>query len=147
KGSGNNTDDGNTGSRNTGGSGGGGNTPQAPSVPQVKADDTKNILVGMDTTMEYSVDGGGWQTYDPANPPSLPGNHTVQVRTKATDSIPAGEATTLRFTAKGTAGNELDDVPKTGDNRTPLSFYLALALMSLTVLGICRPNRRKRSSV
>lgn len=127
--------------------GGGSYTPQAPSAPKISANDTRNILVGMDTSMEYSVDGGSWRTYDPDNLPDLSGNHTVRVRLKAQGGTPAGEATTLRFTDKGTAGNELDDVPKTGAERTPLSVYLALALMSLTVLGICLPNRRKQSSI
>ncbi|KEQ21783.1 hypothetical protein ET33_33625 [Paenibacillus tyrfis] len=39
--------------------------------------------------------------------------------------------------------NELDDVPQTGDNSTSLFFYMALALISLIMIGFCLPNRKK----
>ncbi|WP_268626195.1 DUF7601 domain-containing protein [Paenibacillus alvei] len=43
--------------------------------------------------------------------------------------------------------NELDDVPQTGDNSTSPIFYMALALMSLIVIGFCLPNRKKEKYI
>jgi len=77
-------------------------TPDAPEAPNVTADDTRNVIVGADETMEYSTDGGLTYTpYDPAHPPVFAGNVTVLVRVKAneTTGAPAGAAKTLTFTA------------------------------------------------
>ncbi|GAA0351300.1 DUF7601 domain-containing protein [Bacillus horti] len=43
--------------------------------------------------------------------------------------------------------NELDNVPKTGDNSTSPIFYLALALMSLIVIGFCLLTSKKRKHI
>ncbi|MFC3803947.1 S-layer homology domain-containing protein [Cohnella sp. GCM10012308] len=69
-----------------------------PAAPDVSADDASNVIVGLDTTMEYSVDGGAYVRYDGTNMPQLSGEHTVLVRVAASGSVPAGPATTLIFT-------------------------------------------------
>ncbi|MBO9597722.1 MAG: S-layer homology domain-containing protein [Cohnella sp.] len=69
-----------------------------PEAPIVSADDTNNAIVGLDTTMEFSVDGGTYIRYDGTNAPRLEGDHTVQVRVAASGSVPAGPSTTLSFT-------------------------------------------------
>ncbi|MFC5404810.1 S-layer homology domain-containing protein, partial [Cohnella soli] len=69
-----------------------------PAAPSVSADDTNNVIVGLDTTMEFSVDGGAYVRYNGTNMPQLSGEHTVQVRVAASGSIPAGPSTTLIFT-------------------------------------------------
>nr|WP_246362791.1 DUF4073 domain-containing protein [Paenibacillus alba] len=71
---------------------------QSPGAPNVTADDVNNIILGIDTTMEYSIDGGAWTTYNPAAAPNLSGNHSVQVRVKANGAVPAGQSTILTFT-------------------------------------------------
>ena len=79
---------------------------QPPAAPNVTADDTLNVIVGADATMEYSTDGGNTYTpYDPANPLVFPGNVTVLVRVKANPATntPAGAAKTLTFTANPTS--------------------------------------------
>ncbi|WP_152394206.1 DUF7601 domain-containing protein [Paenibacillus guangzhouensis] len=47
----------------------------------------------------------------------------------------------------GTGNNELDDVPQTGDNSTSPIFYMALAMMSLIVIGFCLSNRKKEKHI
>ncbi|MDG0810444.1 S-layer homology domain-containing protein [Cohnella rhizosphaerae] len=69
-----------------------------PAAPEVSADDVKNTIVGLDTTMEFSVDGDAYVRYDGTNMPLLSGEHTVQVRVAASGSVPAGPSTTLIFT-------------------------------------------------
>ena len=69
-----------------------------PAAPNVSADDTNNAIVGVDTTMEFAVDGGAYIRYDGTNIPRLDGEHTVQVRVAASGSVPAGPAATLIFT-------------------------------------------------
>ncbi|MGG4451635.1 DUF4073 domain-containing protein [Brevibacillus porteri] len=74
--------------------------PTAPAAPNVTADDTANLLVGADATMEYSTNGGTtWTAYDAANAPTFAGDVTVQVRVKADGATPAGEEKTVTFTA------------------------------------------------
>ncbi|NGQ95605.1 DUF4073 domain-containing protein, partial [Brevibacillus sp. SYP-B805] len=79
-------------------------TANAPAAPNVTADDENNVLVGADATMEYSTDGGQtWVAYDEQNVPTFEGNVTVQVRVAATQDTPAGEVTTVDFTANAPA--------------------------------------------
>ncbi|MFT4106449.1 MAG: DUF4073 domain-containing protein [Lacrimispora sp.] len=157
------------GGKNSGSSGSGGSTGSVrargtvniggPGVPKaidaigVIADDTVNVLKNVDSTMEYSVDGGNWLVYDPANAPDLSGNHTVQVRVKADGNVPSGAITTLYFTdnnpiARGakTGNKELAGLPKTGDNGTFRLFYMMLALAVLMTAGIYLSNSKKRET-
>lgn len=69
-----------------------------PSAPEVTADDLNNTIVGLDTSMEFSVDDGPYVRYDGTNLPDLSGEHIVKVRVVASGSVPAGPATTLTFT-------------------------------------------------
>ncbi|WP_144026197.1 S-layer homology domain-containing protein, partial [Paenibacillus sp. FSL H8-0259] len=69
-----------------------------PAAPEVAADDQNNTIVGLDTSMEFSVDDGTFVRYDGTNLPDLSGEHTVKVRVAASGSVPAGPATTLAFT-------------------------------------------------
>ncbi|MDT0125485.1 S-layer homology domain-containing protein [Paenibacillus sp. RRE4] len=68
-------------------------------APVVTADDTLNTIIGLDTTMEISVDGQAYVLYNGSNLPSLTGEHEVKVRYAATSSKPAGLITLLLFTA------------------------------------------------
>lgn len=64
----------------------------APAMPVVSADDANNLISGLDTTMEFNVDGTGFVKFNGLNAPNLAGNHFVQVRVAenlATDT-PAG---------------------------------------------------------
>ena len=71
----------------------------APEAPNVQADDERNLITGIETSMEYSNDGGEtWKGYDINNIPVFEGNQTVLVRLKAAPPIPAGEAAELVFT-------------------------------------------------
>ncbi|OME30923.1 hypothetical protein BSK63_16775 [Paenibacillus odorifer] len=69
-----------------------------PSAPEVTADDLNNTIVGLDTSMEFSVDDGPYVWYDGTNLPDLSGEHIVKVRVVASGSVPAGPATMLTFT-------------------------------------------------
>ena len=69
-----------------------------PSAPEVLADDQNNVILGLNTSMEFSVDGGPYTRYDGTNQPELNGEHTVEVRVAASGAVPAGPATTLVFT-------------------------------------------------
>lgn len=68
-------------------------------APVVTADDTLNTIIGLDNTMEISVDGQAYVLYNGSNLPSLTGEHEVKVRYAATSSKPAGLITLLLFTA------------------------------------------------
>jgi putative cell wall-binding protein len=71
-----------------------------PAAPNVTANDTTNQLEGATAVMEYSTDGGStWTSYNPDNAPAFTGDRTVKVRVKAEGSNPAGEITTVNFTA------------------------------------------------
>ncbi len=74
--------------------------PARPSAPAVTADDTNDVIIGITSSMQYSIDGGAWTTYSSSNPPHLSGNHTVKVRYAATASPAAlvSDATKLTFT-------------------------------------------------
>ncbi|WP_139991840.1 S-layer homology domain-containing protein [Paenibacillus paridis] len=74
--------------------------PPAPAAPSVTANDAANTITGLDTTMEFKVDGGSYVKYDGTNAPDLSGAHTVLVRIPADLVIgrPAGAVKTLTFT-------------------------------------------------
>jgi len=72
---------------------------EPPAAPEVTADDENNVIVGIDATMEYSLDNGEtWTPYDESAAPDLSGDKTVLVRVAATETVPASEAVTLTFT-------------------------------------------------
>jgi hypothetical protein len=74
--------------------------PPAPAAPSVTADDAANTITGLDTTMEFKVDGGSYVKYDGTNAPDLTGAHTVLVRIPADlmTGTPAGADKSLTFT-------------------------------------------------
>lgn len=68
---------------------------------KVSANDDENLVLGIDGTMEFSIDQGShWTKYNPASPnlPDLTGNVTLTVRKLAVGSTPAGDAVNLKFT-------------------------------------------------
>ena len=71
-----------------------------PVPPNVSADDDANVIVGLDTTMEFLVDNGGYIRYDGTNAPDLSGTHEVKVRTAADAAAgtAASPSVTLYFT-------------------------------------------------
>jgi hypothetical protein len=77
--------------------------PVTPPAPNVTADDTNNVIVGIDATMEYQIDGGAWTAYNATTPPDLSGNKIVKVRVKAAGINPAGAEKTLTFTTNPAA--------------------------------------------
>ncbi|MHB8917351.1 MAG: beta strand repeat-containing protein [Desulfocucumaceae bacterium] len=93
----------------------------APAAPAVTADDTNNVIVGIDTTMEYSLDNGTtWTAYTTA--PDLSGDKTVKVRVKATDTTPASAVTTMTFTKNLLAVSSVNAI-----NATTVEATLAAA--------------------
>lgn len=93
--------------------------PAAPPAPSVSVDDVTNTIIGMETTMEYQIDEGEWIKYDASALPDLSGNKIVKIRVAAdlATGTPAGEETTLVFTANPTAPSApvvtMDDVKNT----------------------------------
>lgn len=79
-------------------------TPKAgvttPNAPSVTFDDANNIIIGINSTMEYAIDGATIYTvYNPATPPNLPSNDIVKVRVSAVQYVNyASLDTTLTFT-------------------------------------------------
>ena len=75
--------------------------PTAPTAPIVTNDDTANTVLGMTAGMEYSLDGAGYVAYDATTFSAMDfsGNHTLLVRVAAEGANPAGDVTTLTFTA------------------------------------------------
>ncbi|KZL92279.1 CFI-box-CTERM domain-containing protein [Clostridium magnum] len=75
--------------------------PTAPPAPIVTNDDTANTVLGMTAGMEYSLDGAGYVAYDADTFSAIDfsGNHTLFVRVAAEGANPAGDVTTLTFTA------------------------------------------------
>jgi hypothetical protein len=71
---------------------------EVPSSPSVRVDDQNNTILGANSSMEYSIDGGvTWISYDENNPPKFAGRVDVKIRVKAGADHPAGEVTTLHF--------------------------------------------------
>lgn len=77
--------------------------PITPLAPNVTADDVNNVIVGINETMEYAVDGAtSYTLYNSAFPIDLIGNHTVNVRVAAVDKVSyASPDITLTFTTNG----------------------------------------------
>jgi predicted CXXCH cytochrome family protein len=76
-------------------------TVSVPAAPSVTADDTNNVITGLNATMEYSTDGGATYTkhLNGAKTPVFTGAVTVLVRVAAVDEVNAAGATkSLSFT-------------------------------------------------
>ncbi|SEB27564.1 DUF4073 domain-containing protein [Paenibacillus sp. 276b] len=74
--------------------------PVAPAAPSVTNDDAKNILIGADASMEFTIDNGvTWISYDEGNPPVFPGRVFVDVRVKAdpVNQVPPGKTKFVSF--------------------------------------------------
>lgn len=74
--------------------------PLAPDKPVISKDDKRNILIGADASMEFSVDYEiTWIPYDEQNPPLFPGDVTVRVRVQAdpVNQVPPGRVTIVSF--------------------------------------------------
>lgn len=76
-----------------------------PPAPSVSADDVNNLIVGINATMEYKIDDGGYTNYDPAHIPDLSGLHTVLVRVASTGINLASDPVTLHFTPNTVASS------------------------------------------
>lgn len=75
------------------------NINPSPAAPAVTADNTNNIVIGINNTIEYSTDGGtSWTLYNPSNPRDLTGDVILQVRVAAIGLTPVSTATVLHFT-------------------------------------------------
>ncbi|OBR65899.1 hypothetical protein A7K91_18165, partial [Paenibacillus oryzae] len=110
-----------------------GTLPAVPAAPNVSADDINDQIIGLDTTMEYQIDGGNYVRYDGNNLPVLNGSHTVKVRVAANGSVPAGAEVTLYFTAPVAAGLTVTAVDPSGtanDGKTTIS-----AVPAATAIG------------
>ncbi|KRE64718.1 DUF4073 domain-containing protein [Paenibacillus sp. Soil750] len=84
----------------------------AIAAPNVTADDTNNIIVGANSDMEYSVDGGvTYTTYHETPIPVFKGDQTVLVRLAATDVNAASLTTTVTFTANPFQSIALANIP------------------------------------
>ena len=82
--------------------------PQVPGAPQIISDDSSNEITGLDSTMEYSTDGGTtWQSYDDNNQPVFKGGVSVQLRKKA------GEAIVIDYSGKTVTGTAISTVSGT----------------------------------
>lgn len=73
-----------------------------PSPPSVTADDFNNVLIGADSTMEYTLDypygdSVEWKAYDESNPPVFEGEQLVYIRYKETEFVPASYHTQVTF--------------------------------------------------
>jgi len=65
----------------------------------VSGDDTANTIIGIDTTMEFSIDNGiTWKMYTGSNLPSLSGNIAIKVRKAAINTTLGGITKELVFT-------------------------------------------------
>jgi len=65
-------------------------------APEVTADDENNVIIGIDSSMEYSIDNGAWVAY--SQNPDLSGSHIVYVRYKAVGEELEGKKAIVLFT-------------------------------------------------
>ncbi|SCY82681.1 S-layer homology domain-containing protein [Paenibacillus polysaccharolyticus] len=86
-------------------------------APNVKGDDVKNEITGLNDTMEISFDGKlNWIDLASIQKLDFSGNKTVWVRHKAfSDELP-GRAVKIIFTANGDSGNGNGSTPNPGNN-------------------------------
>ncbi|MBU3098393.1 MULTISPECIES: DUF4073 domain-containing protein [Clostridium] len=73
---------------------------QTPAAPTVTLDDINNIIIGINSTMEYAINGvASYTVYNATTPPNLKGDNTVNVRISAIEGVNnASLDTTLVFT-------------------------------------------------
>lgn len=111
--------------------------PVTPEAPNVTADDTNNVITGIDATMEYKIDEGAWTPYVAASPPNLAGDHTVLVRVAASGINPAGATTSLTFTTN-VVSVVVSALGAEGDLTTadPNVYYIEAPLGGLRSFGI-----------
>ncbi|MFE8698142.1 DUF4073 domain-containing protein [Cytobacillus sp. FJAT-53684] len=69
-------------------------------APNVAADDERNIIEGINVLLEYQIDDGLWEQYNPLTPPDLRGNKVVKVRIPGSvlTGVPSSEEAVLYFT-------------------------------------------------
>ncbi|GKX27736.1 hypothetical protein SH1V18_02160 [Vallitalea longa] len=76
-------------------------TKDKPSIADVEADDNKNIVAGIDSSMEYSVNSGKtWTRYSESDPAIFLSDLDVLVRIAGNGVTPPGESQKLSFTSK-----------------------------------------------
>ncbi|MDM5280857.1 S-layer homology domain-containing protein [Paenibacillus silvae] len=76
----------------------------APAAPAVSADDTANVVIGADDTMEYSKDNGiTWNKFSGTD--QFDGNQKIAVRIRAKGNTPVWKWTILTFTANNSTPN------------------------------------------
>jgi hypothetical protein len=111
--------------------------PAAPAAPNVSADDAANVILGLDATMEFQVDGGSYVKYDGSNAPDLTGTHTVKVRVPV-DTVtgtPAGAETTLTFTPNPAAPSTPTPTPAATATSTPAATATQVIAVEVLVNG------------
>lgn len=92
---------------------------------------------GDNGTDDGNPPGGGDNGTDNGNPPGDSDNGTDN------GNPPGGDNGTGGIDARPPEDDELDNVPKTGDDSTSSIFYMALVLLSLITLGMLKPFRKK----
>ncbi|GAA0741084.1 DUF4073 domain-containing protein [Clostridium oceanicum] len=76
-------------------------TKDKPATPNVKANDNKNIIEGINSSMEYSKDvGETWTRYSEDSVPKFLSDVDVLVRIAGKGVTPPGESKKLSFTSK-----------------------------------------------
>ncbi|MEW4431314.1 S-layer homology domain-containing protein [Paenibacillus pabuli] len=110
-------------------------------APDVKGNDIKNTITGLDDTMEISFNGQNWLDVASIQRLDLSGDKTVWVRYKAiSDELP-GRAVKLVFTTNGDSSNGNDSTPNPpssggsggGSSSTPVTSTPATNKETLTV--------------
>ena len=92
----------------------------APPAPEVTADDTANVVIGADETMEYSKDDGKtWNKFTGTD--RFEGNQKIVVRVRAKGNTPAWKWTTLTFTSNTPTPNPGGNTGGGGSTTTPVT--------------------------
>jgi len=96
------------------------NVTVTPAAPNVTVDDSANRIVGANSIMEYSKDGGNtWIGYLTSSEPTFTGTVTVLIRVAASGGNLVGLTTTLNFTTNYVAPYyppaTTDNTANTGD--------------------------------
>ncbi|WP_145150550.1 DUF4073 domain-containing protein [Paenibacillus xylanexedens] len=92
----------------------------APPAPNVTADDTANVVIGADETMEYSKDNGEtWNKFTDTD--RFEGNQIIVVRVRAKGNTPAWKWTTLTFTSNTPTPNPGGSTGGGGSTTTPVT--------------------------